>query len=59
MTTMREYKCEVCGIVDTRPTQWFVIAVWWLGGDLPCTEAADRYVEIFLVNSRAELFAST
>jgi len=25
MTTMREYRCEVCGIVDTRPIHWFVI----------------------------------
>jgi len=22
---MREYRCEVCGIVDTRPIHWFVI----------------------------------
>ena len=25
MTTMREYRCEICGIVDTRPVHWFVI----------------------------------
>jgi hypothetical protein len=25
MTTMREYRCEGCGIVDTRPIHWFVI----------------------------------
>lgn len=25
MTTMREYRCEICGIVDTRPIHWFVI----------------------------------
>jgi len=25
MTTMREYRCEVCGIGDTRPIHWFVI----------------------------------
>jgi hypothetical protein len=25
MTTMREYRCEVCGIVDNRPIHWFVI----------------------------------
>jgi hypothetical protein len=25
MSTMREYRCEVCGIVDSRPIRWFVI----------------------------------
>jgi hypothetical protein len=25
MTTMREYRCEICGIVDTHPIHWFVI----------------------------------
>ena len=25
MTTNREYRCEVCGIVDTHPMHWFVI----------------------------------
>ncbi len=25
MTTKPEYRCEVCGIVDTHPVRWFVI----------------------------------
>lgn len=25
MTTTREYRCEVCGIVDPHPIHWFVI----------------------------------
>jgi hypothetical protein len=25
MSTMREYRCEVCGIVDSHPMRWFVI----------------------------------
>ena len=25
MTTMREFRCEVCGLVTTNPIHWFVI----------------------------------
>jgi len=25
MTTLREYRCEVCGIVTSQPIHWFVI----------------------------------
>jgi hypothetical protein len=25
MTTLREFRCEVCGIVDRNPIHWFVI----------------------------------
>jgi hypothetical protein len=25
MTTLREYRCEVCGIVSSNPIHWFVI----------------------------------
>jgi hypothetical protein len=25
MTTLQEYKCEVCGIVTSNPIHWFVI----------------------------------
>jgi hypothetical protein len=25
MTSVREYRCEVCGTVSTKPTHWFVI----------------------------------
>jgi hypothetical protein len=25
MTTIREYSCEICGIVSKNPTHWFVI----------------------------------
>jgi hypothetical protein len=44
MSTMREYKCEICGTTTESPTHWFVIEC----GDLTLavhkwsTEAADR-----------------
>jgi hypothetical protein len=25
MTTLKEFRCEVCGLVATNPTHWFVI----------------------------------
>jgi hypothetical protein len=25
MTTLQEFRCEVCGLVTTNPTHWFVI----------------------------------
>ena len=25
MTTLHEFRCEVCGIVSSNPTHWFVI----------------------------------
>lgn len=25
MTTIAEYRCEICGLVSTNPTRWFVI----------------------------------
>jgi hypothetical protein len=25
MTTMQEFRCEVCGLITTNPTHWFVI----------------------------------
>jgi hypothetical protein len=25
MTTLKEYRCEVCGIMSTTPLHWFVI----------------------------------
>jgi hypothetical protein len=25
MTTLQEFSCEVCGLVTTNPTRWFVI----------------------------------
>jgi len=25
MTTLQEFRCEVCGLVTTNPTRWFVI----------------------------------
>ena len=25
MSTLREFQCEICGIVSDRPTHWFVI----------------------------------
>lgn len=25
MTTLQEFRCEVCGLVSTNPVHWFVI----------------------------------
>ncbi len=25
MTTSREFRCEICGIISSAPTRWFVI----------------------------------
>ena len=25
MTTLQEFRCEVCGLVTSNPTHWFVI----------------------------------
>ena len=44
MTTTREYKCEICGLMTENPVHWFVIEC----GDLTLsvlkwsTEVADR-----------------
>ncbi len=32
MTTLQEFRCEVCGLVTTSPTHWFVIR--WGDSDL-------------------------
>ena len=33
MTTLQEFRCEVCGLIATNPTRWFVIR----GGDSDLT----------------------
>src|SRR5216684_8389780 len=65
MTTMQEFRCEVCGLITTNPTHWFVIRYGVLislctGGILkpptppePCTTAAKltpRYTSVAGLN---------
>ena len=41
MTTMREYRCEICGIVDSHPIRWFAI------------QCGDSQLTVFRWNSEA------